>query len=226
MRSLTRLGLTFLAGFCDTASFIHMHGVFSAHVTGNFVVFAAALAEGLSPADYLKLICFPVFVLAVAGASIIYARAAARGGKPLLRVLQSVALTLLAAALLASLFGTPLAAWVTLLLVCAMGMQNTLHHFIPGPMTTVMTGTVMNTVARFARSLVEPAPTAQAGMPPAAAAGPSTLRLILTFALGCALSAIATHHAGYTALWLPALVACGLCAAEASVAPAKPTITS
>lgn len=38
--------LAFLAGFVDTAAFIHMSGLFVAHVTGNFVLLGAALATG------------------------------------------------------------------------------------------------------------------------------------------------------------------------------------
>lgn len=220
MRSLTRLALTFLAGFCDTASFIHMHGVFSAHVTGNFVVFAASLAEGLNSSDYLKLICFPVFVAAVAFTSIVFTRASARGGNPLARVLLLFALALILSALLASIFGDTLAAVITLLVVFAMGMQNTLHHFIPGPMTTVMTGTVMNTVAKLTKKFVEPQ---NATPPQAAGAGPSTWKLISAFALGCLISAVFTKYAGYNALWLPALMAGAICWIESGKATPAPT---
>jgi len=224
MRSLTRLALTFLAGFCDTASFIHMHGVFSAHVTGNFVVFAASLAEGLNSSDYLKLICFPVFVAAVAFTSIVFTRASARGGNPLARVLLLFALALILSALLASIFGDTLAAFVTLLVVFAMGMQNTLHHFIPGPMTTVMTGTVMNTVAKLTKKLVEPQNAVLPATPPqAAGASPSTLKLICAFALGCVISAIFTKYAGYNALWLPAVMAAAICWIESGKIKPAPT---
>ncbi len=57
--------LAFVAGFVDTATFVGADGIFSAHVTGNFVLFAAALIRGLSGRDYLKLVSFPVFVVAV-----------------------------------------------------------------------------------------------------------------------------------------------------------------
>jgi len=211
MRSLTRLGLTFLAGFCDTASFIHMRGVFSAHVTGNFVVFAASLAEGLKSSDYLKLICFPVFVVAVAFTSIVFARESRRGGNPLVRVLLLFSITLLLSFLLTAVFGAPVASLVTLLLVFAMGMQNTLHHFIPGPMTTVMTGTVMNTVARLSRKLVEDE---ELVPPQATGSSPSTSKLISAFALGCVISAVITKYAGYNGLLLPAVMACAICWGE------------
>ena len=35
--------LSFNAGYVDTASFLALHGLFAAHVTGNFVTLGAAL---------------------------------------------------------------------------------------------------------------------------------------------------------------------------------------
>jgi uncharacterized membrane protein YoaK (UPF0700 family) len=35
--------LSLIAGFADTATFIHLSGLFSSHVTGNFVLLAASL---------------------------------------------------------------------------------------------------------------------------------------------------------------------------------------
>jgi uncharacterized membrane protein YoaK (UPF0700 family) len=58
--------LAFTAGFVDTVGFIALFGLFTAHVTGNFVLIGAALInshEGLVS----KLLALPVFVLAVAG---------------------------------------------------------------------------------------------------------------------------------------------------------------
>ena len=40
--------LSFNAGYVDTASFLALHGLFSAHVTGNFVTLGAALVSELS----------------------------------------------------------------------------------------------------------------------------------------------------------------------------------
>ncbi len=58
--------LSWVAGFCDTATFVEGDSIFSAHVTGNFIVFAAQVSSGAGNADsWIKLITFPVFVLAV-----------------------------------------------------------------------------------------------------------------------------------------------------------------
>lgn len=39
--NLTKI-LSFNAGYVDTASFLALHGLFAAHVTGNFVTLGAA----------------------------------------------------------------------------------------------------------------------------------------------------------------------------------------
>jgi len=90
---------------------------------------------------------------------------------------------------------------ITMTVVVAMAMQNALHHFIPGAMTTVMTGTVMNTVARLTKKTL--------GVKPVTAEKPAdinTLWLILLFAAGCILAAIAVRWMGFSSL----VVAAGL----------------
>lgn len=58
--------LAWVAGFCDTATFVAGDNIFSAHVTGNFIVFAAqVVTETDSGSSWLKLLTFPVFVVAV-----------------------------------------------------------------------------------------------------------------------------------------------------------------
>src|SRR5437868_3059679 len=58
--------LAWVAGFCDTATYVSGDAIFSAHVTGNFIVFAAQISSGGGTiAAWLKLLTFPAFVLAV-----------------------------------------------------------------------------------------------------------------------------------------------------------------
>ncbi|MET1057588.1 MAG: DUF1275 family protein, partial [Pedobacter sp.] len=38
--------LTIIAGYCDTVTFVAADKIFSAHVTGNFIVFAYQLVKG------------------------------------------------------------------------------------------------------------------------------------------------------------------------------------
>ncbi|HEY9257520.1 YoaK family protein [Chitinophaga sp.] len=58
--------LAWVAGYCDTATFVSGDSIFSAHVTGNFILFAAQISAGSTSAvAWIKLITFPVFVIAV-----------------------------------------------------------------------------------------------------------------------------------------------------------------
>ncbi len=66
--------LAFVAGYVDTATFLRVSELFSAHITGNFVVFAIALVHGVKGVDWLKLIALPVFFLGVPLATFVYDR--------------------------------------------------------------------------------------------------------------------------------------------------------
>ena len=189
-----------------------MGGVFSAHVTGNFVLFAAALAQGLQGDDYLKIVTLPVFVLAVAVAMLI----AGRNAAPVLKVkrlLLVITGLLLVAASLGVMGQTEFSGFqpgqadvlITLLLVVAMAMQNSLHRFITGPMTTVMTGTVMNTTASLVDQHVLRID-ADPQKAPAPAVNP--LMMIVTFALGCVISGFLTVNFGLASIIVPAALLC------------------
>ena len=210
--------LALVAGFCDTATFIHMGGVFSAHVTGNFVLFAAALAKGIQGADFLKIVTFPVFVFGVALAMLVAGRHAAPRRK-IFRILVVITLLLFAAAILAitGVYQKPgirlgnVDVVITLLLVTAMAMQNSIHRFVAGPMTTVMTGTVMNTTASLVNRYVL---RHEASPEKAAATGVSPLMMIASFALGCVTAGFATVAFGLGSIILPAGLLCLVLAKE------------
>lgn len=57
--------MAFSAGYADAGTYTAANKLFSAHVTGNFVTFAFKLSTGPTAADFLNLISFPVFLLAV-----------------------------------------------------------------------------------------------------------------------------------------------------------------
>ena len=215
MNTLTRLLLTGLAGYCDTVTFVHMKGVFSAHVTGNFVLFAAALVRGVRPEDYLKLVTFPVFVLAVAAGTAMLVLAGRRKAGPVGPggILLLMALLFALGAGLATRGFTGRDETITLLVVFALGLQNALHPFIPGPMTTVMTGTVTNAVSGATRRLMGDA--APVGHP----ANVGALWLMLVFAAGCLGAAWAVWSFGLVSLALPAAVALGLAVQKTKEVP-------
>lgn len=212
MGSFSRSLLALVAGFCDTATFIHMGGVFSAHVTGNFVLFAAALAQGVQGDDYIKIVTFPVFIFGVAVAMLVAGRNASPLSK-VKRILLMMTLLLLVAATLAltgkhELPGLQLDnndVLITMLVVFAMAMQNSIHRFIKGPMTTVMTGTVMNTTARFvSRHVLKN----EADLQQAPASRVKPLILIAAFALGCVFAGFLTGQFGLVSLIVPAGLLC------------------
>jgi uncharacterized membrane protein YoaK (UPF0700 family) len=57
--------LTIIAGYCDTVTFVAADSIFSAHVTGNFIVFAYQIIKGSDLHAWVKLLTFPVFICAV-----------------------------------------------------------------------------------------------------------------------------------------------------------------
>jgi uncharacterized membrane protein YoaK (UPF0700 family) len=67
--------LSLVAGYVDTIGFVSLFGLFTAHVTGNFVLVGATLGSiaggGLSSGLIGKLLALPVFIIGVALTTII-----------------------------------------------------------------------------------------------------------------------------------------------------------
>jgi uncharacterized membrane protein YoaK (UPF0700 family) len=59
--------LSFNGGYLDTAGYLALQGLFTAHVTGNFVTIGAALAFGTSGV-IAKLLALPAFCLTIVAA--------------------------------------------------------------------------------------------------------------------------------------------------------------
>jgi uncharacterized membrane protein YoaK (UPF0700 family) len=141
--------LSFNGGFVDTVGFLALQGLFTAHVTGNFVTLGVSIVHGTSGA-LAKLLALPLFALVV-GLSHLAAVAINRRGLTPLRPL------LILHTLLLALFGV-FAIWLgpftdgdsaTALLtgmtgVAAMAIQNAVsrQHLKGAPPTTLMTGNV------------------------------------------------------------------------------------
>ncbi|HEY4322664.1 MAG TPA: YoaK family protein [Mucilaginibacter sp.] len=148
-RNTTAL-LCFTAGFCDTLTFVAAGELFSAHVTGNFIVFAFNMVKHTGSDGWRKLLSFPVFVLAAVAGAWIGRRSAVK-----YRLLHLEALFLLIAGLSSFLLppqssetGWPVLI-VAMTIVVAMGFQNTfgrLHNKAVWGSTTVMTGNVTQAV--------------------------------------------------------------------------------
>src|SRR5271166_6276121 len=64
MRSAVPTLLSFNGGYADTAGYLALQGLFTSHVTGNFVTLGAALALGTT-GILAKLLALPVFCIVI-----------------------------------------------------------------------------------------------------------------------------------------------------------------
>jgi len=138
--------LALVAGFCDTATFVAGRSIFSAHVTGNFIVFAAQLATvSRDGAVWARLLTFPVFVAAVIVGGWIVERAEYK--RSILLVEGIVLLLAGVVAITLPVVGNRgiVVFGVVLTTVVGMGLQNAYGKLFAkdtyGP-TTMMTGNV------------------------------------------------------------------------------------
>jgi len=147
VRVVVPLLLSVNGGYVDAAGFLALQGLFTSHVTGNFVTAGAALVFGTTGVA-AKLLALPVFAVVVAFARIL---GKAMAGQPALRwvvLLTLQLLLLLIGSILAVRFG-PFAdgdaapAMLTgMVLVSGMAIQNAVHrvHLAAFPPSTIMTG--------------------------------------------------------------------------------------
>ena len=220
--ALTASALGFTAGYVDTVGFVALFGLFTAHVTGNFVLIGSELAHP-SHGVLIKFLAFPAFILAVAGARLL-AVSFERSGRPLRRALLLLQVVLLLACMLCGWRAQPIAdaaaPWVLATGVfgaAAMGVQNAAARLAFSELTptTVMTGNVTQLVI----DLVD--------LARGAAGAPVRQRVqkflwpILAFAVGAISGAFAYVYAGFWALALPVLMLLGLAAASSGQADAR-----
>jgi uncharacterized membrane protein YoaK (UPF0700 family) len=209
--------LSLIAGFADTATFIHLSGLFSSHVTGNFVLLAASLQKSMGGEELLKILALPVFVLAVAAATIIHDRLRRGEAEAVLdpRLAPAAGVLLLLAAGLAFLHGrtggtgpmTSADAAAGMITVVAMGVQNAIHRFAAplGPPTTVMTGNVTQLTVLASRRLMR-GPVQGEKVLAQTFSLPGLAWLAFAFAAGCAISAVLTLAWGLVSLAVPGLL--------------------
>jgi len=103
MRSSLPAVQSLTAGYADTSGFLALKGLFTSHVTGNFVTLASALVFGNSGA-LAKTLALPMFCLAVLASRLLALRLRA-SERPVLRSLLQLQLLLLIVA-------AGLAAWL------------------------------------------------------------------------------------------------------------------
>ena len=202
--------LSFVAGYVDTVGFVALFGLFTAHVTGNFVLIGASFVTADHAGVLAKLLALPVFIVAVALTTAFVRRRELRQQASLTAVLWTQ-IVLLGAFLVAALLAAPIihadapgAVIAGLSGVAAMGVQNAASRLIFTTLspTTVMTGNVtqvvIDSVDLLRGSNADNRATTQARIskmwPP-----------VLGFAIGAAAGAVLFAQLGIACLLLPML---------------------
>ncbi len=157
---ITTIVLSWVAGYIDTAGFLGLNGLFTAHVTGNLVVAGAQLAGASGEEIWVRLAVVPVFI-----AAIVLTTTLSRTRHP---KLSSFLWLQVASLICFAWVGTvaipdrnvaiaPLTMFtVGSIGVFAMGIQNALMRESLGSLapTTVMTGNLTQFTIDIARSLI------------------------------------------------------------------------
>jgi uncharacterized membrane protein YoaK (UPF0700 family) len=202
--------LSVIAGMVDLTGFFTLGHIFTAHVTGNIVVAAAAAVHG-GPFNLAQALAIPVFMLALAVVWSI-AQASQQRGPSLARLLLFVQFLLLAAVLIFSVITKPSASQHTLMAgiavmiaVSAMACQYALLRLaIPDAISTaVMTGNLTNTVLSLMDSLSSRDPL----LPVDAGRLRRSLHLLLGFLAGCVVATAAVSWLGDWAWSFPVALA-------------------
>src|SRR5882757_2179138 len=202
--------LSFNGGYVDTVGYLSLQGLFTAHVTGNFVTIGAALVFGTS-GIVAKLLALPVFCMVIIVTRLVSFYLPTRW--PILETMLTLKLLLLlvAAALAIAMGpfangdGAP-AIIMGMTLVSAMAIQNAAQriHLAAAPPTTIMTGTTTQIMIDIADMI--------RGVPGVARdAIRSRLRrmcvAVASFSVGAAAGAILVHAIGSWCFALPPVVA-------------------
>ena len=201
--------LSFVASYVDTAVFVGLFGLFTSHVTGNFVLIGAALVHHADGVE-TKLMALPVFVLAIAVTVLAVHALERRGRRPLPPLLIAEAALLAMSAWTPTLMRVGVhpesaVAMVTgMLAVGAMGLQNAYMRIKLAalPPTTVMTGNV--TQATIDALTIVLTSTRTADRDAAARRFARMWPGIAAFTIGAALGAFGFLAAGLLCLLAPA----------------------
>jgi uncharacterized membrane protein YoaK (UPF0700 family) len=202
--------LSLNAGFVDTAGFVGLQGLFTAHVTGNFVTLGAALVFG-TKGVIAKLVALPEFIIVIALARLVGMALTARQLRTLRILLVIKVLFLLAFFMLAVSFGpfpdsdVPAGLLTGFAGIAAMAMQNAAQrvHFSDLPPTTLMTGSTTQAILD-AVDLMKGVTGAQA--PVIRTRFRRLLGTILCFGTGCVVAAVLYVWVGFWCLAVPVVV--------------------
>ncbi|SNR29800.1 YoaK family protein [Flavobacterium sp. ov086] len=203
--------LTMIAGYCDTVTFVAADSIFSAHVTGNFIVFAYQIIKGSDLHAWVKLLTFPVFILAVIVGGRIALKATNRYSilfwEGIILVLSGIACYVFGYLGIVSQWTIYTIAMTT---VFAMGLQNAFGKLYAkethGP-TTMMTGNVTQASLDLGNLLKNGLKDVDVLL-----SFKKQLVTIIGFLVGCFLGAVAGKYFGLGTLIFPgaAMIICYL----------------
>jgi uncharacterized membrane protein YoaK (UPF0700 family) len=210
------LMLAAVAGYCDTATFVAGDNIFSAHVTGNFITFAYQMVTGASINAWIKLLTFPIFIIAVIAGGRLSATA---GNKNKILLIEAIILIIAGTlSLIWHLEKDTITLYITVMMVVfALGMQNAFGKLYSkethGP-TTMMTGNVTQASLDFGALIAS-----KFNAVDALASFKKQMTTIIGFLTGCVLGAITAREYGLASILLPGMcmVACYLTANKTQV---------
>jgi uncharacterized membrane protein YoaK (UPF0700 family) len=205
--------LSFNGGFVDTAGYLGLQGLFTAHVTGNFVTLGAAVVFG-TQGVLAKVLALPEFVLVIALAHVAGIALRTRGmpAPVVLRLLLAVKVAFLFAFFLVGVTlgpfpnsDAPAALVAGFSGIAAMAVQNATQRVHLGnlPPTTIMTGNTTQAVLDAVELAHGVAPDQRDAV---RARFTRTLQGILVFAAGCAAAAALYAWIGFYGLAVPVVV--------------------
>jgi len=212
MRHSVPAFLSFNGGYVDTAGFLALHGLFTSHVTGNFVTLGATIAQGSSGA-LAKLLALPVFCVVIVLTRTLAHRLPSPGRPAFESAIVLKILLLTSAAAFAIAWGpfsngdAPTALITGMTLVAAMAIQNAANrlHMADSPPSTIMTG--------ISTQIMIDLSDLWAGSLPPEARGVVVARLrrmcvaMASFALGCVVAALIFVQVEMKVFLLPPLIA-------------------
>ena len=143
----TSIILSYVAGYADTSTFIGADRLFSAHITGNFVILPYEIVTHQLAGSWLKLISFPVFILAVFISTQIMDHVKDEK-KAINRFMILEGILLIISGLISWIYrnqhtNSVINGLVPMMVVFAMGLQNAFGRFFAKEIfapTTIMTG--------------------------------------------------------------------------------------
>ncbi|WP_312393222.1 YoaK family protein [Chryseobacterium sp.] len=196
--------MAFCAGFVDTSTFTVADGLFSAHITGNLVVFAYKLSNHAQITDFINLLSFPVFIAAVMLTGKISTKFNDQK-----KITGSIGILLIISGMLAfflkeyNISSGFLYHGMLMMIVFAMGIHNSVNRLYSGSVfgpTTVMTGNITKAVIDFflyhstqhtSQKLLEIK---------------QSLVLLSGFLGGCISGALISHRCGLVSMLIPGIL--------------------